>query len=238
MHIQAAEKGKERMGKLFDVIRWCFNLAMPDMKIRWEEEFIDEPCVFVCNHAGAMGPIEMVTQFPLKDRVLCWCNEGIMNRKTCPAYVRQDYWWEPGCRLEPLYNATLPYIAAAVVPPVLKSAPTIPVYHDARVMTTMRKSIRQLKDGNHLVIFPEQPSGFGEHHDWINTGWLNLLVMYHRATGRALRLYPVHIDLKGREFRVAKPICFDPSRTLEEQTEELCRVLANGLRGERVPEDN
>ncbi|MBQ8556515.1 MAG: hypothetical protein IJ438_11670 [Clostridia bacterium] len=222
------------MGRLFNFLKWGFRLVTPKMTISWAEPFIDEPCVFVCNHVGAMGPINMVIKFPLCDQVHAWCNEGIMNRKTCPAYVRQDYWWEPGCRLEPLYNATLPYIAAAIIPPVLKSAPTIPVYHDARVMTTMRQSMRVLRDGEYLVIFPEQPSGYGEHHDWINTGWLNICTMYHRATGKALRLYPVHIDTKKRHFTVARPISFDPSRTLEEQQDELVRVLAAGLRGQKI----
>lgn len=222
------------MGKLFKTLRWIVRRVRPDKTTVWAEPFIDEPCVFVCNHVGAMGPIDMVCQFPLRDKVHAWCNEGIMNRKTCPAYVRQDYWWEPGCRLEPLYNATLPYIAAAILPPVLKSAPTIPVYHDARVMTTMRQSMKALKAGKYLVIFPEQPSGFGEHHDWINTGWLNICTMYYRATGKALRLYPVHIDMKGRQFRIAKPIVFDVNRTVEEQKDEMSRILAAGLRGEEI----
>lgn len=44
-------------------------------------------------------------------------NAAVMDPKQVPAYVRQDYWWRPGCKLEPLYNATLPYMAAAVLPP-------------------------------------------------------------------------------------------------------------------------
>ncbi len=222
------------MGKLFKFLQWGFRKGLPKMTTTWEEPFIPEPCVFVCNHVGAMGPIHMVSTFPLSDEVEAWCNEGIMNRKTCPAYVRQDYWWEPGCKMEPLYNATLPYIAAAILPPVLQSAPTIPVYHDARVMTTMRQSMRALKEGKYLVIFPEQPSGFGEHHDWINTGWLNVCTMFHRATGKALRLYPVFIDTENHAFKIAAPIQYDPERTIEAQQDELVAVLAAGLRGKKV----
>ncbi len=222
------------VGKLFQSLAWLVRTFSPKMETVWAEPFTGEPCVFVCNHVGAMGPIDMVAKFPLREKCLAWCNEGIMNRKTCPAYVRQDYWWEPGCKLEPLYNATLPYIAAAILPPVLKSAPTIPVYHDARVMTTMRASLKHLKSGGHVVIFPEQPSGHGEHHDWINTGWLPICTMYYRATGEALRLYPVHINVKEKRFQVAAPVTFDPGRTLEEQQPEMVRMLAAGLRGEDV----
>ena len=222
------------MGKLFRVLAAVVRTVSPKMETVWEEPFAGEPSVFVCNHVGALGPIDMVVKFPLREDCLAWCNEGIMNRKTCPAYVRQDYWWEPGCRLEPLYNATLPYLAAAVLPPVLQSAPTIPVYHDARVMTTMRQSLRLLKEGKCLIIYPEQPSGYQSHHDWINTGFLQIAVMYYRATGKALRFYPVHIDYHHHVFQVTRPIAFDTARTLEEQQEEIVHVLAAGLRGEPV----
>lgn len=226
------------MGKLFDVLKWGFHHLSPKMTTTWEEPFIDEPCVFVCNHVGAMGPIQMVINFPLCDRVKAWCNAGIMDRKFCPAYVRQDYWWEPGCRMEWLYNATIPYIAAAVIPPVLQSAPTIPVYHppgDSQysVVTTIRKSVAALNEGYHLVIFPEQPSGYKSHHMWINMEWLYLCTVYHRRTGKALRLYPVHIDTKNHVFHVAKPVMYDPERPLEEQKPEIEKLLAAGLRGEK-----
>lgn len=220
------------MGRLFCTLKWFYRHLTRSMTTSWEEPFSGEPCVFVCNHVGAMGPIHMVIDFPMAEQLHAWCNEGIMNRKTCPAYVRQDYWWKPGCKMEPLYNATLPYMAAAILPPVLKSAPTIPVYHDARVMTTMRSSLKWLKAGEHIVIFPEQPSGYGTHHTWINTGWLNLCVLYYRATGKVLPLYPVHIDCKNKHFTVSRPVLYNPELPLEEQQDEIAQKLAAGLRGD------
>ena len=199
------------MGRLYRCLRAVVRAVTPRMTTTWEEPFSGNPSIFVCNHVGAFGPIDMVVKFPLRDEVRVWCNEGIMNRKTCPAYVRQDYWWKPGCRLEPLYNATLPYIAAAVLPPILQSAPTIPVYHDARVMTTMRQSMKALKEG-----------------------WLNICTMFYRATGKNLTLYPVHIDQKKHCFEVQKPVMFDGNRTLEEQQDELVKHLAAGLRGQHI----
>lgn len=221
------------MGRLYRTIAWVIRHFSHRMTVEWEEPFIDGPCVFVYNHEGALGPIELMTKFPLREKCRAWCNEGIMNRKSCPAYVRQDYWWKPGCRLEPLYNATLPYLAAAILPPVLTSAPTIPVYHDARVMTTMRQSLQALKKGEYVAICPEQPSGFGTHHDWINTGWLNLCTLYYRATGENLRLYPLHIDPKGHRFVVSKPVVYDGARRLEEQQEEIAFRLAAGFRAKK-----
>ena len=100
-----------------------------------------------------------------------------------------------------------------------------------RVMTTMRQSLRLLKAGQHLVIFPEQPSGYQSHHDWINTGFLQLAPMYYKMSGKKLSFYPVHLDYHKHTFHVAKPVIFDPERTLEEQTPDMVAALAKGLRG-------
>ena len=218
--------------RMYRVLSAMIRGVTPRMKTIWEEPFDGEPCVFVGNHAGAFGPIDMCVKFPLRDQNFIWMNASVLHPKEVPAYVRQDYWWKPGCKLEPLYNATLPYIAAAVLPPILRLAPTVPVYHDMRVMTTMRQSIRHLKEGHNLVIFPEQPSGYQSHHDWINTGFLQVAPMYYKATGKALKFYPVHLDYRKHVFKVAKPIAFDPEKTLEEQMPALVEVLAKGLRGQ------
>lgn len=219
------------MGKLYTALRGFYRLLTPKFQTAWAEPFIDEPCVFIGNHAGALGPMDMCARFPLTDSCYSWLNHDVMDAKLVPAYVRQDYWWRPGCWAEPMLNVTLPYLAAAVLPPILRSAPGIPVYHDQRVMLTMRQSIRHLKGGHHLIIFPEQPSGYKSHHTWINSGFLHVAPLYHKATGKALRFYPVHIDHRHHAFTIAKPVQYDPTRTLEEQTEEILAQLAIGLRG-------
>ena len=221
------------MSKSYQALCSFVRACTPRMKTVWAEPFSGAPSVFVCNHAGAFGPIDMCVKFPLRDKCHAWVNAQVLDAKQVPAYVRQDYWWKPGSLLAPLCNVTLPYLAAAVLPPILNAAPTIPVYHDARVMTTMRQSLKWLKAGEHLIIFPEQPSGFQSHHDWINTGFLNIATMYYRATGEALTFYPVHVDYHRHVFDVAPPILFDTTQTLETQQPALVAALAKGLRGEK-----
>ncbi len=217
--------------RMYRALSAVVRTITPRMKTIWDKPFNGEACVFVGNHAGAFGPIDMCTKFPLRDDCHPWMNASVLHAKEVPAYVRQDYWWKPGCKLEPLYNATLPYLAAVVLPPILRLVPGVPVYHDMRVMTTMRQSLRLLKAGQHLVIFPEQPSGYQSHHDWINTGFLQLAPMYYKMSGKKLSFYPVHLDYHKHTFHVAKPVIFDPERTLEEQTPDMVAALAKGLRG-------
>lgn len=220
------------MGKLYKVIRTMIAPFLPIKQAVYAEPLGEEPCVFLANHIGAMGPIYMAATFPLRDNVAIWCNEGVMDKKLMVEYVRQDWWWRPESKLAPLYNVTLPYIAAAIVPAVMRSAPTIAVYRDARIMSTMRATMKALKAGKHIVIFPERPDGFDSHAEQLQMGWLNIVTMYHRATGKTLRMVPVHIDQKTHVFRVGKAITADPDIPLAEQEARIERYLAAGLRGQ------
>lgn len=217
------------MGKLYTVLRGACRVVMPKMRAEWAVPFDGQPSVFCPNHAGAFGPIDMCVFFPLSDHCHPWLNAAVMDPKLVPAYVRQDYWWRPGCRLEPLYNATLPYLAAAVLPPILRSVPGVPVYHDMQVIKTFRKSIEYLRQGEHLIIFPQQPSGFQSHYQQLNRGFLQIAPMAWRTLNLRLKFYPVHIDYKKRYFRIGAPVEYDPEVSLKEQEQRLIDGIAAGI---------
>lgn len=213
----------------FRVLRTILRTTMPKMTTEWAEPFDGQPSVFCPNHAGLFGPLDMVAHFELYETSRPWFNAAVADPKQVPAYVRQDYWWEPGCRLEPLYNATLPYLAAAVLPPILNTVPGVPVHHDMQVIKTFRQSIAILKEGEHLVIFPQQPSGYKSHHMWLNKGFLQIAPMAWRTLGLALKFYPVHIDHRARRITVGKPVQFDPHVKLADQEQRILDVIAAGL---------
>ncbi len=219
------------MGRLFKFLQRVITPFLPRMRMEWQGDQPDGPCVFIGNHMGAMGPIYMLTRFPMRDEVAVWCNDGVMEEKLIVDYIRQDYWWNPKSVFAPLWNVTLPYIARAIVPKVMRSAPTIAVHHDNRIMTTMRESMKALKAGKHLIIFPEKPDGFDSHDEYLQMGWLNICTLYRKATGRDLPVVPVHIDPKGKRFLLGDPIHVDASLPLKDQEHAIERYLADGLRG-------
>lgn len=219
------------MGKLYNFLSRVGSPFLPVKEAVFAEPIGNEPVIFLANHLGAVGPMYMAVTFPLRENVRIWCNEGMMEEKMTVEYIRHDWWWRPESKLAPLYSATIPYVARAIVPKVLRSAPTIAVYRDARIMTTMRKSLQALKEGKHIVIFPELPDGFDSHAERLQMGWLNLVTMYKRATGKDIKMVPIHIDQKNRVFRVQKGIIADPDIPLAEQEERIERYLAAGIRG-------
>ena len=154
------------MGKIiYGTLAPLIRLFTPKMETVWDVPYDGEPCIFVGNHDRANGPISVAVKFPLKDRCHIWIYANAMERKLVPAYVRQDYWWNPESRLAPLYDRTIPYLTALALPPILKSVPNVPVYHDMRAMTTLRESLRLLEAGKSLIIFPGIPDGYKSHSD-------------------------------------------------------------------------
>jgi len=218
-------------------LRGLVRVCTHRMRTEWTLPFTDEPSVFICNHADAMGPILICAHFPYADCLHPWMNAQVLSAREIPAYVRQDYWWQPDSRFAPLLSHTLPYVAAAILPPILRTAPTVPVYHDARVIRTLRQSLRVLQGGEHLVIFPEQPSGHGEHYQALNRGFLQIAPAYARVAGKALAFWPVRIDSDARAFYVGAPLRYDMGRTLEAQADELLAGLSRGIRPDPHVED-
>lgn len=222
-------KPEASMSKMYTFLRGLVRVLTPKMTAEWAEAFDGAPSVFCPNHAGAFGPVDMCAHFPLSDHCHPWLNAAVMDPKLVPAYVRQDYWWKPGCFFEPLLNATLPYLAAAMLPPILRTVPGVPVYHDIQVVKTFRKSIDYLRQGEHLIIFAQQPSGYQSHHMELNKGFLQIAPMAYRTLGLKLKFYPVHIDYKNRKFIVAAPVQFDPSVKLADQEQRLLDAIAAGI---------
>ncbi len=219
-----------RLKKSYRFLRGLVRLCARPMRIQWARPFTGEPSVFVCNHAGALGPLYMCARFPLADELHPWMNAQVLRAREIPAYVRQDFWWKPDSRWAPVLTRTLPYAAAAILPPILRTAPTVPVYHDMRVVGTLRESLRVLRAGEHLVIFPEQPSGYRSHHYALNSGFLRVAQAYARVEGKPLAFWPVRIDTRRHVFQVDEPLYYDVVRTLEEQTGSLLDGLRAGIR--------
>ena len=219
------------MGFLYGLIKVTVGPFLPRLKPSWEVPFDGEPCIFVVNHERAMGPLEMAGRFPLMKDSRIWIFADPLSRKTTPAYVRQDHWWRTDSRLAPLWNRIIPPVVSWILPPILRSVPHVPVYHDARAVRTMKDSLRILRDERqHLIIFPEIPTEYGEHStDKINEGFLNLLPMYQKLTGKALKIWPVHLDRERKQMAVKAPIVMDPDRPLRDQIPELSEKILHGI---------
>ena len=72
------------MGKRFyKVVGGLTRMFSRKMKTEWEVPFEEGACIFVVNHAGAIGPFDMMTKFPLRDKCHPWINNGMLEKRKC-----------------------------------------------------------------------------------------------------------------------------------------------------------
>ena len=210
-------KDEHKQGGLFRFLRKAIRFFTGPMKTVWEEPFEGKPSVFVCNHDRAYGPIAMNVQFELSEKIRPWINAQVLSVKEVPAYVRKDYWWDLDKWYSPILSHTVVYLYALLLPLILHGSDCVPVYHDTGVMDTLRRSIKTLADGKHLLLFPEHPTGYHKYGEKIMDGFISVGKLYYARKKESVYFYPTYVDWKKRVIRVGKPIPYDPTVKYEEQ---------------------
>jgi 1-acyl-sn-glycerol-3-phosphate acyltransferase len=209
----------------FAFLRRAIRLFTKPMKTRFAAPVGDGPAVFVCNHDRAWGPIAMCVHFELCRELRPWINADALSPSRLPNYARNDFWWPRDRWYTKIFDYSLAYIIALILPPILRSSACIPVHHDARVMTTLKSSADAIKHGYHILLFPEHPTGFAAYGAEVFTGFTSLGRLIHRRLGRAVQFYPTFVDWKGKEIRVGAPITYDTDGSHKDQAAEISAAV-------------
>lgn len=213
----ASHKQSRLFRSLRSIIRW----VTPKMETVWEVPYQDGPGIFVCNHDRAYGPIAMCAHFSLYPKIRPWINAQVLSHKAMPEYVRHDYWWDPNKWNSKILSHTLAYFYALIIPPILKGADCIPVYHDGGVMSTLRSSVKYLQDGQQLLLFPEHPCGYCQYTEELFDGYTAVGRLLYKRTGQLVRFYPTFVNWNTHTISVAKPLVYDPAKPLKAQTSAI-----------------
>lgn len=191
----------------------------------WAQPFEGDPSIFVCNHDRAYGPIAMCAHFDHYEDVRPWVNSPVLSVKGMPEYVRNDFWWKPGKWYTWILNYTLAYIVAPILPLILKGSGCIPVYHDTRVVSTLKASVNALKSGKHIILFPEHPSGYRQYDDEIVSGFISIGRLFYRRTKQILYFYPTYVDWSGKTITVAEPVPYDPGMDADKFAKKVSEAV-------------
>ncbi|MGI5979215.1 MAG: MATE family efflux transporter [Oscillospiraceae bacterium] len=192
------------------------------VRTEWEEPYDGRPAVFVANHDRAYGPIAMMGWFDQRETLRPWINAQMLSARQAPAYIRRDYWWDPNGRWARLKDYTLAYLAALFLPPILRGSDCIPVYHDARVLKTLKRSVRAFAENKNILLFPEHPTGFLTYAKEVDPGFVSIGRLSWARLKKQVSFYPVHIDWGGQIIHVGPPIVYDPAVSYAEQ----CKTAA------------
>ena len=178
--------------------------------------------MYVGNHSQMNGPIACELYTPGEHYI--WCAGEMMDKKKVPAYAYQDFWSEKPKAVRWFYKL-LSYIIAPLSQLVFTNANTIGVYHDAKIITTFKKTVTALQEGASVVIFPEHHVPRNNIICEFQDRFIDVAKLYYKRTGKALAFVPQYLAPSLKTMYLGKPIRFQPDAPLEEERRRICEYL-------------
>ena len=207
----------------YRVLRFLIDLFFPKYRIVGLEKLPAEPCILVGNHCQMNGPLFSELRLAIPHET--WCAGEMMHWGEVSRYAFWDFW-----RFKPRWTHPFFRLLSVLVAPIavclFNNAHTIPVYHDARLRNTYRRSVACMQDGESLVIFPEK----NEPHNHILYAFQDKFVdtarFYYKKTGKSPCFVPLYIAPALRTAFIGTPLPFDPGAPVDAERQRLCGALA------------
>lgn len=210
----------------FRVIRWLVKVFYPKITVEGTENLPRESAIIVGNHTQMNGPICAELYFPGKRKT--WCAYQMMKCKEVPAYAFQDFWSGKPRWTHWFYKA-LSYIIAPLSACLFTNAHTIPVYHDARLITTFKQTISALQAEENVIIFPECYTPHNHIVYEFQDKFVDVAKLYYKRTGKILHFVPLYIAPKLKKIYIGKAIPFCPDNSMELERSRICNYLMDEI---------
>ena len=226
---------KELSSLVYRGIRNVVRLVYPKMTVVGEENLPEGTCIVVGNHSQMHGPIAMQLYFP-GDKAI-WCAGPMMHLKEVPAYAYADFWSQKPRWCRPFYKL-LSHIIAPISVCVFNNADTIGVYRDNRIITTFKNTVKRMKMGSRIIIFPETYKSYNQILCGFQDKFVDVARLYCRQTGESVSFVPMYIAPYLRKIYLGKPIAFCPDIPIEEERTRIVQELMSRITeiAEALPE--
>ena len=210
----------------YRVIRWLVWLFSPKYRLDGAENLPEGPCVLVGNHSHMYGPVAGELYIPGRHAV--WCAGEMLHREEVAAYAYRDF-WSGKPRGTRWFYRILSHVIVPLSVLIFTSAHTIPVYHDARLITTFRRTLEELTRGARVVIFPEC---YTRHNNIIyafQDRFIDIARQYQRKTGRALPFVPMYVAPGPKTIAFGPPVYYDSDAPAAEERRRVCEALMDSV---------
>ena len=174
--------------------------------VDFSDGFPNGPYIIISNHEGMKTPTKMVEY--INHDFVFWAHHSITSSfKELHDYLSKTY----------LHNKKhlpkwLSWLVASFIAPFIyryyRSVRLIPVYRDLRSLSAIKTSTEALRDGQALVIFPEDSdTGYKTKIEIFNNGYITLLEHLEKKEMR-IPLFICYLDKKHNTFYIDKPIFY------------------------------
>ena len=213
---------KQKTSSIYRGIKWLVRVCYPRMEVVGTENLPEDPAVIVGNHAQMNGPIACELYLPGEHDT--WCAGEMMHLKEVPAYAYRDFWSQKPWYSRWFYRL-LSYVIAPLSVCVFNNANTIGVYHDSRIISTFKNTVKRLQAGSRVVIFPEHDAPYNQILCEFQDRFIDVAKMYHKRTGRELEFVPLYLAPRRKAMYLGKPVRFRADAPLEEERQRICQYL-------------
>ena len=203
-------------------IRWAVWKLSPAYTLVGTENLPEGACIIVGNHSQMYGPIAGELYIPGKHST--WCAGEMMHRREVAEYAYRDFWSGKPKAVRWLYR-----LFSRLIPPlsqlVFTNAHTIPVYHDTRLMTTLRESLARLQEGEKLVIFPERAQRYSNILYAFQDKFIDVARLYRKKAGRELDFVSLYLAPALKTMTFGPPVRFRGEEPMAAERSRICRTL-------------
>lgn len=217
---------KKKTSITFKIIKSIIRLIYGKTEIIGLCNLPQNNAVIVANHTQMNGPIAAELFMP--DNCYIWCAGQMMNYKEVPKYAFDDFWSQKPKR-QHLFYKLLSYLITPLSVCIFNNARTIEVYHDMRVLSTFKKSLKMLQNGANLLIFPEKDVKKNNILYEFQKNFIDIASFYYKKTGICLTFVPMYIAPALRKMYIGRGITFDPDKDGADEKERIASYLSDEI---------
>lgn len=204
------------------IIRFFVNIFYKKRTFEGLENITEEPVIFVGNHAQIHGPILAEVQFPFKH--ITWSIGNVFTIKEFIKHAKTDFWGNKPKSIKWLYMI-LAYIISPIAVGVFNSANVIGVYRDQRIIKTFRETVKHLKKGESIIIFPECHTPYNNIVNEFEENFVEVARLYYMMTKKKLSFVPMYNAVRLKKVLFGKPIEYNPELPSDEIKKQICKYL-------------
>ena len=211
---------------LFKIIKWSVRFFYGKMEVVGLENLPKKHAILVGNHCQLNGPI--AGELFLPDNCYIWCAGQMMKLKEVPDYAFQDFWSQKPKWTHAFYKG-LSYLIAPLSVCIFNNARTVAVYHDARVISTFKKTVNMLTEGKNFLIFPEKDEKHNNILYKFQENFIDIAKLYYKKTGIELTFVPVYIAPKLKKMYIGEGTTYQSENPIKEERKRISAYLSDEI---------
>lgn len=207
---------------VFKILKFFVSIKYRKIKIDGLEDLPECDTIIVANHAQLNGPI--IAELFMPENCYIWANGQMTDFREVPSYAMEDFFpYKKGWKR--VFYKIASYLMAPLLPCIIKNARAIPVYHDIRLASTIKNTIRKLSAGKIILIFPEKHEKRNNIINQFREHFVDVARIYHRRTGKTISFIPMYIAPKLNYCCFGKKILFDPNADISFERHRITEFL-------------